>query len=144
MRKIGLILVAVFAIAFTSCEKDEEFLYEDGTYYAETSEFSHGWKAYLEAEISEDKLVSVNFDYVDEDGNLKSETTVENYPMDPHPTVWIPEYEAKLLSSDITEYSEVDVISGATGGWSSVNALMVAILSAADDGDTSTQIVVEE
>jgi len=144
MKKIGLILVAAFALVFTACEKEEEFIYEDGTYYAEESEFSHGWKAYLEAEISEDELVSVNFDYVDGEGNLKSETTVENYPMDPHPTAWIPEYEAMLLASDITDYTEVDVVTGATGGWTSVNALMVAVISAADDGDTSTQVVVME
>ena len=144
MKKIGLILVAAFAMVFTACEKEEEFVYEDGTYYAETSEFSHGWKAFLEAEITEDDLVSVNFDYFDEDGNLKSETTTENYPMDPHPTVWIPEYEAMLLSVDITDFTEVDVVTGATGAWNNVNALMTAVLSAADNGDTSTQVVIME
>lgn len=118
--------------------------YINGSYRAESSEFDYGWKSFLEVEISEDELVSVNFDYFDEEGNLKSETTVENYPMDPHPTVWIPEYETRLYSSYINCYSEVDVVTGATHGWNSVNVLMTAVLSAANDGDTSTQVVVME
>lgn len=138
MKKIGFILVAVFAMVFTACEKEED----TPVYRAEASEFSHGWKAFLESEIENDEVVSVDFDYVDEDGNLKSETTVEEYPMDPHPTVWIPEYEAMLLGVDVTDFTEIDVVSGATGGWGAANALMTAVIGAYADGDTDTQVVV--
>lgn len=141
MKKIGLILVAVFAIVFTACEKEDEKLFENGTYYAEQSEFSRNWKAFVEAEIKDDKLVAVDFDYLNSDGSLKSETTTENYPMNPHPTVWLPQYEAALLAADITDFTEVDVVTGATGAWSNVNALMSAILEAAKDGNTADLIV---
>lgn len=145
MKKIGLILVAVFAFIFTACDKeDDENMFVDGTYYAVTAEFSHGWKAFMEAEISGDDLVIVDFDYFDENGGLKSETTVENYPMDPHPTAWLPEYESRLLEADITNFTEVDVISGATGAWGNANALMEVILAAAEEGDTADQIVTME
>jgi major membrane immunogen (membrane-anchored lipoprotein) len=146
MKKIGLILVAVFAMVFTACEKDDENdnMFVDGTYYAEQSEFSHGWKAFVEAEIQDDELVAVDFDYFDADGGLKSETTVENYPMDPHPTTWLPQYEAALLAADISSFTEVDVITGATGAWGNVNALMTAILDAAEDGNTADLIVTIE
>lgn len=141
MKKIGLILVAVFAIVFTACEKEDEKLFENGTYYAEQSEFSRNWKAFVEAEIKDDKLVAVDFDYLNSDGSLKSETTTENYPMNPHPTVWLPQYEAALLAADITDFNEVDVVTGATGAWSNVNALMNAILEAAKEGNTEDIIV---
>ena len=140
MKKIGFILVAAFALVFTACEKEEE----TPVYRAEASEFSHGWKAFLEAEIENDEVVSVDFDYVDEDGNLKSETTEENYPMDPHPTVWIPEYEAMLLGTNVTDFTDTDVVTGATGAWSAANQLLVAVIGAYAEGDTETQVVVLE
>ncbi|HYW96317.1 MAG TPA: hypothetical protein VE870_12065, partial [Bacteroidales bacterium] len=144
MKKIGLLLMAGMFVAFTSCKKDEETsVYKNGTYKAEESAFSHGWKAFMEAEISGDKLVSVNFDYADSTGNLKSETTADTYPMNPHPSSWLPEYETQLMNTVIVpEYTEIDGVSGATGGMHSANGLMEAVLKAAKDGDTSTQIVV--
>ena len=146
MKKIGLLLMAGMFIAFTSCKKDEETsVYKNGTYKAEESAFSHGWKAFMDAEISGDKVVSVNFDYVDSTGNLKSETTPTTYPMDPHPSSWIPEYDTQLLNTQISpEYAEIDGVSGATHGMHSANALMEAILNAAKTGDTSLQIVAIE
>lgn len=144
MKKIGLILVAVFAVVITSCEKDDENIYKDGTYYAEQAEFSHGYKAFVEAEIKDDKLVSVDFDYFDEEGGLKSETTAETYPMDPHPTAWLPQYESAMMDVDITNFAEIDAISGATHAGHNLNVLMQDVLDAAKDGDTSEQIVTIE
>ncbi len=146
MKRIGLLVVAGLIIAFSSCKKDEETsVYKDGTYKSEEAAFSHGWKAFMEAEISGDKLVSVNFDYADSTGNLKSETTVDTYPMEPHPTTWIPEYENQLMATQITpEYTEIDGVSGATHGMLSANGLMEAILNAAKTGDTSVQVITVE
>lgn len=144
MKKIGLILIAVFAVVITACEKEEEKMFENGTYYAEAAEFHFGWKAFIEAEIKDDELVSVDYDNFDDAGNLKSETTVEDYPMNPHPSVWMPQYETALLGADITSFTEVDVITGATGAWADVNALMTAILEAAKEGNTDDIIVTKE
>lgn len=146
MKRLGLLVAAGLLIALSSCKKDEKTtVYKDGTYKAEEAAFSHGWKAFMEAEISGDKLVSVNFDYADSTGNLKSETTVAEYPMNPHPSSWIPEYVNQLLSTDITpEYSEIDGVTGATHGKLSANSLMEAILSAAKTGDTSVQVITVE
>jgi major membrane immunogen (membrane-anchored lipoprotein) len=141
MKKIGLILVAVFAIVITACEKEEEKMFEDGTYYAERAEFNRNWKAFIEAEIKDDELVAVDYDNYNADGGLKSETTFEEYPMDPHPSVWMPQYEAALLAVDITSFTEVDAVTGATGAQADVNALLTAILEAAKEGNTSDIIV---
>ena len=61
--------------------------------------------------------------------------------MNPHPTVWLPAYEAQLLALDITKKDEIDVVTGATGGKNSANALLDAILKAAKKGDKTTQVI---
>lgn len=140
MRKILPFLLGLFLI--TACGDDEENnTFENGDYEAQEAEFGHGWKGFLKITISDDELTAVDFDYFDESGNLKSETTTENYPMDPHPTVWLPEYEAKLMAVDIVDFSAVDGVTGATSSGNAVNKLMEAVLNAAKEGDNSIQVV---
>lgn len=141
MRKIGLFMMCAVIIGMVSCEKDEEYVLENGTYYAEDAEFHYGWKGFLEIVVKNDDLVSVDFDYLNDVGDLKSATTDEEYPMDPHPRVWLPQYEAALLASDILAYTDVDAVTGATGGGASVNGLVALLIEAAKTGDTTTQIL---
>jgi len=143
MRKIALLFTAALMTVLVSCDKEEEYTYQDGTYRAETAEFSHGWKTFMEVTIADDAQTSVNLDAVnEEDSNLlKSETTVEQYPMDPHPSVWIPQLEAQFMAVDILNYEGVDGITGATGTSGEAHALFELILDAAKTGDTSTQIL---
>lgn len=140
MRKV--ILLAFVAALLFSCTKDE-MTYEDGAYKAVEAEFVHGWKAYLNISIVEDALTTVEFDYLDEDGNKKSETTAESYPMVPHPSTWIPQYESTLISTEIVEYAEIDAVTGATNAGTAINKLMNAALEAAKTGDTSEQVITD-
>jgi major membrane immunogen (membrane-anchored lipoprotein) len=141
MKKIGLLFLMAAFIGMVSCEKKEDLTYKNGTYKAETAEYSHGWITFMEVTISDDKQTAVTFDARMEDGSLKSETTAETYPMDPHPTVWIPELEAQYMAVDILNYSAVDGITGATHGSDDSMALFQLMLDAAKEGDTSLQIL---
>ena len=141
MKKIGLVMAMAIFVVLSSCKKEEEYVYVDGDYSAEAADFHYGWKAFMEVEISNDEQVSVTFDYIDEDGNLKTATTDEEYPMTPHPRVWCPQLETQLMAVDIVNFVDVDGVSGATGGSSDSNALFALILEAAKTGDTSTQIL---
>jgi len=141
MKKFGILLIAVVAFAVTSCEKDEE---ENNVYRAEYSDFHYGWKAFLEAEIKNDEILMLDFDNLNEDGERKSETTVEEYPMDPHPSSWMPEYENRLKAVDISNFTEIDGITGATGAWGQANELMRAVIDAYEAGDNTTQIITAE
>ncbi len=144
MKKISFLMMATM-ILLSSCNKDDDkdYVYENGIYKAEDSGFPHGWKAYMEAEIKNDKLVSVDFDYRNADNQLKSQTTTATYPMDPHPTVWLPAYEAQLLKLDLTKMEpDIDGVSGATSGTYAANALLGAILKAAKTGDKTMQVIV--
>ena len=144
MKKIGIIMTLALFMGFYSCDKEDEYVYVDGTYLAEEIDFHYGWKGYLEIEIKNDDLVAVDFDYLDADGNLKSQTTAETYPMDPHPTVWLPVYNTSLMAVDLLNFVDVDVYTGATGSWGNANDLMALLIEAAKTGDTSTQILPAE
>jgi len=143
MKKIALLFTAALMTVLVSCDKEEEATYQDGTYRAEAAEFSHGWKNFMEVTIADDVQTSVNFDaFSEEDENLlKSQTTTEQYPMDPHPSVWIPQLEAQLMAVNILSYEGIDGVSGATSASDDANALFDLILDAARTGDTSTQIL---
>ena len=142
MKKTGIILLMAAAIGLISCEK--ETMFEDGTYKAEEADYDHGWISFMEATISGDELTAVNWDARNADGDLKSETTADTYPMDPHPTVWIPQLIAQYMAVDITNYEGVDGITGATGSSTVADELFQLILDAAKEGDTSTQILSAE
>jgi major membrane immunogen (membrane-anchored lipoprotein) len=144
MKKYGLLLAIAMFIGFTACEEEEEYVLVNGNYEAESAEFGHGWKAFMKAEIKNDKMETVDFDYFNADGDLKSETTTETYPMDPHPTVWLPQMEAQLLAADLLNFTEIDGITGATGASGDAQAMLELIIEAARTGDTSKQILTEE
>ncbi|MBE0652606.1 MAG: hypothetical protein IH594_02340 [Bacteroidales bacterium] len=141
MKKIGLVLFAMFAIVLSSCEKEEEYIYKDGAYQAEEAEYHYGWKAYLNLEIKKDKVVAVEFDYFNAENKLKSETTADEYPMPLSPSIWIPQYEEMVMEANIINFTEVDVVTGATGAQGNLNDLLDAILEAAKSGNTTKLIV---
>lgn len=141
MKKL---LLFTLILTLFSCTKDDEeidYTYVSGAYKAIEDDYSYGWKGYMEVIIDKDKLALVEFDYLDEDGNKKSSTTESEYPMDPHPSYWIPHYTKSLLNSDIIEYSDIDAITGATHSGDAANKLIKTILEAAKTGDTSEQII---
>lgn len=137
-----LFLLGLITVLFFSCSEDsEDYIYKNGTYKAIEAEYHYGWKSYLNVTINNDKITALEFDYLNEDGDLKSETTAEEYPMDPHPSVWLPQYESRLMDADILNFEGIDVITGATGSGNNANKLMNAVLEAAKTGDTSEQVV---
>lgn len=144
MRKV--LLLAFVVATLSSCTKDDEGIdlnYINGSYKAIEAEFGYGWKGYLNLAITDDKITSVEYDYLNVDGNKKSGTTEAEYPMDPHPSVWLPQYESSLMSADILEFSDIDAISGATHSGETVNKMMKVLLEAAKTGNTSEQIITD-
>ena len=57
-------------------------------------------------------MVSATFESYDADGNKKSETTPDTYPMDPAPSEWIPQLSENILAAGNS--ADIDGISGAT------------------------------
>jgi major membrane immunogen (membrane-anchored lipoprotein) len=143
MKKLFVLLFTI-TILFACKKEDKDFVYTNGTYKAIEAEYSYGWKAIMQIEIDKDKLASIEFDYQDGNGNKKSETTATEYPMDPHPSTWLPQYETSLQNTDICNYSDIDAVSGATNSCALANKMMKALLEAAKTGDTSEQVISAE
>lgn len=96
----------------------------DGTYKAEGTADTYGWKAFVELEVKDAKISSVNFDY-DNAGKMKSEDAEYKANMEAtgtSPDVFIPEYEKQLLEKqDITA---VDGVAGATQSFNDFTTLV--------------------
>ena len=114
-----------------------------GTYTAEmddaSAEAAYGWRDRLVVEYKDGALVSAVFDSYDADGNKKSETTPDTYPMDPAPSAWMPELNDQLLKSGGS--GEIDGVTGATMATNNAKAMMKAILDSGVAGET---VVVSE
>jgi len=145
MKKLLVLFMGI--TLFFGCNKDEdENTFVNGNYSAEEAEFTYGWKAYMNIQITDDKLISVDFDYLNENDNslLKSETTSATYNMNPHPSVWLPTLEGQLMGANIDPFADVDGITGATSSSTIANTMMSTLLEAAKKGDTSKQIISAE
>ena len=144
MKKTLLILAAI-VFAVTACEKQT---YVDGTYTATFDEPHYGWTDYLTVTLENDAVTEVDFDAVNDAGDLKSTDTAYNANMwensDPQnkPELFMPSIEAALSNATITpEFGEIDAVTGATGSSENANLLMEAILDIATEGDVSEVVI---
>lgn len=137
MRKLlTFALAALLALSVTACGGGSKIA--DGSYTAELDDASveaaYGWRDTVVAEYKDGKLVSASFESYDVDGNKKSETTAETYPMDPAPSAWIPELSANLTKAG--EAKRLDAIAGATMASNNAQALLAAIEKEGKPGET--------
>lgn len=119
--------------------------YEDGVYFGTYSHVdSHGWKPQLEITVEDGEILSANFDYVNPDGELKTEdeayaermTSITGRPMTPAEAS--KQLEERLLEE---QSGSVDAVSGATSSSEWFNNLSVALQEKAEEGDTSRLVL---
>ncbi len=115
----------------------------DGVYTAQmddaSAEAAYGWRDELVVEYKDGKIVSATFESYAADGNKKSETTTETYPMDPAPADWMPELSENIVKAGTS--SEIDGITGATLATNNAKAMLAAIEA---EGEPDQTIVVSE
>ena len=148
MKKLILpaALSAAMLLSLAGCAKtaaETPKTMADGTYTAEmddaSAEAAYGWRDRLVVEYKDGALVSAVFDSYDADGNTKSETTPDTYPMDPAPADWMPVLSENILAA--AGSTEFDGVSGATLATGNARAMMQAIL---DSGVADETIVVAQ
>jgi len=120
--------------------------YKDGTYKATYDDFDeHGWKAYVEITIKDGKIADVDFDYVNEEGNLKSEDEEYNATMKEasgtSPEEFSPALEQQLIEKQ--NVKEIDNITGATHSVENFKELANAALKNAKSGNTE-EVILEQ
>ena len=136
MKKLIVLgLSVVMALALAACGGSK---IADGTYTAQMDdaamESSQGWRDTLVVEYKDGKIASATFESYDADGNKKSETTAETYPMDPHPTEWIPQLSESIVKAGDSKH--LDTIAGATYASTDAKLLLEAIEKNGKPGET--------
>lgn len=120
-------------------------LYEDGLYRVEADAFDeHGWKPFVEVQVTDGNVAGVTFDYEDESGNLKTADAEYKKNMEAqsgtYPEKYTNELEQQLLDKQII--SQVDTITGATQSSANFVALVeYALDDMAEVGDTQTAVI---
>ena len=125
--------------------------YKDGVYRAELSEFSHGWKEYVEITIADGKITAVEADAFGEEDNTAKKSADENYKTSMmtgneaqgKPATYPAEFYKKL-SEDLVNKGDVDAVetvAGATNSSKTFKDLANAALENAKEGKTETAVV---
>ncbi|MDI6619431.1 MAG: FMN-binding protein [Clostridiales bacterium] len=157
MKKAMSVVLTLIMVAFiaTGCGKTKTQqsdstsgggtgAYQDGKYKASFDFIDgHGWKPFLEVEVKDKKVVKVNFDYVNPDGQLKTKDEAYNKAMKAqngtNPAEYSPKLDASLVKAQNGE--GVQAVSGATSSSNNFKALATALLAKAAKGDTSETIL---
>lgn len=146
MKKLMCIVLSTVLIAalLVGCgTKSNESEYKEGTYEVEAENFDeHGWKSQLELEIKDGKIAEAKFDYVNEEGNLKTEDENYNTMMKEasgtNPAEFSPELSKRLI--DAQDIEKVDVVTGATVSSDEFKKLANVALENAESGKTELTV----
>ena len=139
MRSLALLLVVLLpALLLSSC-KNMEVRMQDGFYSAEIAEFDeHGWKEYITIYVSENTIVTVDYNAKNGSGFIKSwdmeYMQLMNRDDGTYPNKYAREYAEALINQQTP--NRVDAISGATHSFVTFQALARAAIQQAYAGDT--------
>jgi major membrane immunogen (membrane-anchored lipoprotein) len=116
----------------------------DGYYTAEARELDeHGWKEYVTIYVSGGRILTVEYNAVNESGFVKSwdmdYMRVMNAVHGTYPNAYTRHYAAQLIRTQDAE--KIDVISGATNSWHAFKLLSDAAMENARSGSDSVGTV---
>ena len=117
---------------------------QDGTYKLEEKNLDdNGWKVNFTMVVKDGKIAESNYDYVDKDGNLKSEDEGYQEAMKEKtgtgPAEYIPELNAELVAKG--DPAEVEVVTGATHSAEAFKMYAQQLVDAAEEGNAETIMV---
>ena len=116
---------------------DESAELQDGTYTAVSDVDEHGWSLQFTIEVKDGKIESSDFDYVNEEGDLKSEDEEYNKNMEANGSSFADakeDLDNQLVDKQSAE--EIDVVSGATNSTEVFEKAAKALIEAAQEGNT--------
>lgn len=109
-RTVGIVIVLLVVLGlaiYINAQRQTGPDWQDGTYVGRSEPDERGWFGEIEIRIADGKIAEVNYEEINQDGNMKD----ENYPYPAGPNSH-DDYEAKLV--DTQDPEKVDAISGAT------------------------------
>lgn len=136
------ILIVMMLLGLSPQQKKS--VMQDGYYTAEARAFGDtGWKEYITIYISDNKIVTAEFDAKNSSGFIKSWDVDYMRKMNKtdgtYPNKYSREYAEALLNKQKPE--NIDNITGATHSYSSFQQLAAAAINQAKNGDKSVVFV---
>ncbi len=113
---------------------------QDGKYNLEEQNYSHGYRAVFAMEVKDGKIVTSDYNYVNEDGQKKTDDADYEKNMKAKSGTGPQEYIPALNKSLVDKQSpaEVDTVSGATSSSNQFRIYAAQLENAAQNGDTDT------
>lgn len=146
MRSKGIIVltVVICICMMTGCSRSQSDL-KDGYYTAQAEEYSHGWREFVTITVRRGKIISTEYNAVNESGFIKSwdNSYMRNMKSitGTYPNEYTRNYAAQLIER---QDSGVTVITGASTSASSFDKLSAAVLEQARKGDSKIVVVKTE
>lgn len=117
---------------------------KDGTYSLEEKDLDdNGWKVSMEITVEDGKIVASNYDYANEEGQLKSEDEDYQEMMADKVGIGPKEFINELNDALVTtqDAQSVDIITGATHSSETFINYAQQLIQAAQKGDTETIMI---
>lgn len=145
MKRIKIAgLLIILSLVFAGCgNKQEKKQMQDGTYTAQMSEYSFGWKEYVTITVNNGEIVSTEFNAENASCFVKSWDNAYMNNMKPvsgtYPNEYTRYYAAQLTGQK--EAPDIDLITGATSSGLNFMKLSKAVVEQAIKGDSSVAMV---
>lgn len=146
MRKwkiAGIVLVLVLAL--TGCGEQQTGM-QDGSYTAQMSDYSHGWREYVTITVKNGEIVTAEYNAENPSGFIKSWDNAYMNNMKSvtgtYPNEYTRYYAAQLAGQ--TEAPEIELLAGATSSGTNFQKLSAAVVGQAMKGDSTIAVVQAE
>lgn len=138
-----LLLCVLFAMTFCGCGEKKTEGMQDGTYTAQMSDFSFGWKEYVTITVKNGNITTTEYNAENASGFIKSwdNAYMQNmlHTNGTYPNEYTRYYAGQFL--DGQGEGEIEALTGATSSYNSFQKLAAAVLEQARKGDSNIIIV---
>lgn len=140
-KMAGIILV--LALALTGCGPDQQTGMQDGSYTAQMSDYSNGWREYVTITVKNGEIVTAEYNAENASGFIKSWDNAYMNNMKSvsgtYPNEYTRYYAAQLTGQ--TEAPEIELLAGATSSGTNFQKLSQAVVGQAMKGDSTIAVV---
>lgn len=141
----GILLAAVLVLGGCG-EGQQQTGMQDGSYTAQMSDYSHGWKEYVTITVKNGVIVASEYNAENPSGFIKSWDNAYMNNMKTvsgtYPNEYTRYYAAQLTGQ--SEAPEIEILSGATSSGGNFKRLSLAVVDQAMKGDSTIAVVEAE
>jgi len=136
-------VILILSTVFSACSKNSSEM-QNGYYTAEAVSFDmHGWKDYVTIYVSDNKIVTVEYNAFNVSGFIKSwdldYMRIMNTKVGTYPSEYVREYTNALINRQ--DPAVIDAMSGATTSHAAFQMLVEAAVAKAKEGDKQVALV---